>query len=181
MQQTRKSLFPSTAPSATNRPDVISKERLTVKHSELKAWMSTHYPDQKPAFLFDETERTTHKAINAASFTALQADRDALQVQLATATADLDTLRQSFAAISKERDTLANKVANGVPAHKRSETTYLNTIGVLLELIQTPKPERDSEAKVIAEMVLNYSEKQGISKRNLEDKFAAAKQSLTSS
>ncbi len=176
-QTARKSLFPNSN-SANVRPDPISKERLTVKHTELRVWMAKHYPDQKPAFLFDETERTTHQAINADSFTALQVDRDAIQVQLATATADLGTLRQSLAAISKERDKLANKVANGVPAHPRSETAYLNTIGVLLEFIQTPKPERDSEAKIIQEMVLNYSDKPGISERNLQSYFAAAKRSL---
>lgn len=178
IQQTRKSLFPSTAPSATNRPDVISKERLTVKHSELKAWMSTHYPDQKPAFLFDETERTTHKAINAASFTALQADRDALRVQLDAATATLDTLSQSLAAITNDRDTLAGRVANGEPVHLRSETTFLNIIGALVELMQRHDPSRTSEAKIITEMLKNYSDKPGIKERTLQEKFAAAKKSL---
>lgn len=44
--------------------------------------MSKHYPDQKPAFLFDETERSTHNAINADSFRALQVDRDAARARL---------------------------------------------------------------------------------------------------
>lgn len=64
------------------------------------------------------------------------------------------------------------------PLSERERQTLLNIIGVLLELIQTPKTERDSEAKVIKEMVDNYPDKQGISKRTLEEKFAAAKKSL---
>ncbi len=57
--------------------DHVAKERLTIRHADLKAWMAKHYPDQKPKFLFDEVERTTHAAINADTFLALQADRDA--------------------------------------------------------------------------------------------------------
>lgn len=64
------------------------------------------------------------------------------------------------------------------PLGDRERQTLLNTIGVLLELIQSPKPGRVSDATVIAEMVANYSEKPGISSRTLQEKFAAAKKSL---
>lgn len=181
IQQTRKSLFPSTATSSTNRTEVISKERLTVKHSELKAWMTEHYPDQKPAFLFDETERTTHQAINAASFTALQADRDALRLQLDAATAELDTLRQNLATITSERDTL---VANGAPVSQRSETTYLNTIGGLLGLMLGTSSTGakhsvyKDQAAIISALLAHYPKTDGLSKSNLESKFAEAKRSL---
>ncbi|MCJ0764170.1 hypothetical protein [Variovorax terrae] len=60
----------------------------------------------------------------------------------------------------------------------RQHTTYLNTIAVLLEMVLSPRPGRDSEAAVIAEMVNNYPDKQGISTRTLAEKFGKAKQSL---
>ena len=63
----------------------------------------------------------------------------------------------------------------------KERNTLLTTIGVLLELIQSPKPGRDSEAVVIEEMLQNYDEKPGISKRTLEQKFAEAKKILRSS
>lgn len=63
----------------------------------------------------------------------------------------------------------------------KERNTLLTTIGVLLELIQSPKPGRDSEAVVIEEMLQNYDEKLGISKRTLEQKFAEAKKILRSS
>ena len=79
----------------------------------------------------------------------------------------------------------ATQFANTPVVHKalsnRERQTLMNTIAVLLEMIQTPKPGRNSEADVIREMLENYPEKQGISKRTLEEKFAAAKQSLTNS
>lgn len=54
----------------------------------------------------------------------------------------------------------------------------LNIIGALVELIQTPKGGRDSDASVIRELIDNYGDKNGLSKRNLEEKFADAKRSL---
>lgn len=60
----------------------------------------------------------------------------------------------------------------------RQESTYLNTIAVLLELIQTPMPNRGSAEKVIGEMVESYSDAYGISKSQLEKTFAAANRNL---
>ena len=60
----------------------------------------------------------------------------------------------------------------------REKVTLVNIIGVMLELLKSPKPGRDSDAAVIKEMIDNYPEKQGISKRTLEEKFAAANKIL---
>lgn len=71
-------------------------------------------------------------------------------------------------------------VQSGMPKTigKRGETSYLNIIGGLLELIQNPRPDRGSEAAIIRELVRNYSDSDGISKSQLEKTFAAAKRSL---
>lgn len=60
----------------------VARHRLTIRHSDLKAWMVKNYPNQKPAFLFDEIERTTHANINADSFRTLQAERDAARAEI---------------------------------------------------------------------------------------------------
>ena len=67
------------------------------------------------------------------------------------------------------------------PVSPRERTTYLNIIGAMLELMKSPRPGRDSDAAVIAEIEDNYREKPGISARTLQDKFAAAKRSLSAS
>ncbi len=66
------------------------------------------------------------------------------------------------------------------PLATRERDTLLNIIGALVELIQTPKPGRNSDAAVITEMVANYSDKPGIKERTLQEKFARAKRSLLS-
>lgn len=98
--------------------DLVAKHRITIRHSDLKAWMEKFYPGQKPAFLFDDIERTTHAAINADSFRALQVERDALRAriekaetawkeQAAPAIKELEALKKNAAQLSTtERNTL---------------------------------------------------------------------------
>lgn len=71
------------------------------------------------------------------------------------------------------------------PLSDRAETTYLNIIGAMLALMlgKSPagKPQSifDNQAAIIDALLGHYEGKPGISKRTLEDKFAAAKRSLT--
>jgi len=143
--------------------------------------MSKHYPDQKPAFLFDETERSTHNAINADSFRALQADRDAARARLEKAE---EWAKKTIAEMNVMRSELesfkAQAEQQSVP-NARAETTYLNIIGAMLELMKSPRPGRDSDTAVIDEIERNYRDKPGISTRTLQEKFAAAKRSLSAS
>lgn len=71
---------------------------------------------------------------------------------------------------------------------QRAETTYLNIIGAMLTLMlgKTPKtptgePQSifDNQSVIIAALLEHFDKKPGISARTLEDKFAAAKRSLT--
>ncbi len=72
----------------------------------------------------------------------------------------------------------ANDSVDAQSLAPRERTTLLNIIGALVELIQTPKSGRGSQAAVISELLANYSDKQGISRSTLEQKFAEAKRSL---
>lgn len=61
---------------------------------------------------------------------------------------------------------------------QREHTTYLNIIGAMLEMLMSPRPGRETQSGVITEMVEGWSDKPGISKANLEKKFAEAKRKL---
>lgn len=86
--------------------DHVAAARLTVRHNDLKAWMSKHFPDQKPDFLFDETEQKTHAAINTESFTALQADVQAVNQRRERAEKQLCDFGKRYAALEGEHDSL---------------------------------------------------------------------------
>jgi hypothetical protein len=165
----------------------VAPHRLTVRHTDLKAWMAKHYPGQKPAFLFDETERTTHAAINADAFRALQVERDALRAEREQALKWAHETLQEMEALRSERDSLRTRVERSATPGERSETTYLNIIGGLLELLlgKTPagRPQSvfNSQASIVEALTARYPDKHGLSKRTLDDKFAKARQSLKAS
>ena len=102
-----------------------------------------------------------------------------LQRQLQEATATPQQAPQE-AGPARQQATASPQDDDGGPLHPRREKTYLNTIGALVELIQAHRPGRDSEAAVIREIVANYGERQGISKRTLEDIFPEARKRLQS-
>lgn len=158
----------------------VAEHRWTVRHTDLRNWMAKHHPGSKPAFLFDEIERNSHTAINAESFRALQADRDALKARIEKATEVYKALKQDRDKVEAERASLAAFVERQVVPDDRAETTYLCIIGALLELVREPRPGRDSEAAVIRELTLGYSHLPGIAKSTLEAKFAAAKRQMRS-
>jgi hypothetical protein len=158
--------------------DHVAPARLTIRHADLKAWMARVYPDQKPKFLFDEIERETHTAINADAYLALQADRDALRVRIKNAEEWAKTVQAEKASMRAEIDALRARADGLGEPTKRAETTYLNIIGAMLELLQSSKPGRESAAGIIRELVDNYGDKHGIRKTTLEVKFAEAVRSI---
>jgi hypothetical protein len=148
--------------------------------------MATYYPDQKPKFLFDDVERTTHAAINADSFRALQVERDALKARIDKAIDAYQTLRQERDRIEGERASLAAMVEKMNVPGARAETSYLNIIGGLLGLMlgKSPsgKPQSvfESQGMVISAMLGHFPAKPGISDSNLEKYFAEANRSIKS-
>ena len=163
----------------------VARARLTVRHTDLREWMAKYYPGQKPAFLFDETERQAHAAINADSFRALQADRDALQVRLNNASEWAKKITKERNDLLGECASLRAMVENGKNPGPRAEATYLNIIGGLLGLMRGKTPAGAaqslfvSEAAIISALLAHYGGKQGISDTTLEAKFADAKRSLS--
>lgn len=164
--------------------DHVARGRLTVRHTDLRIWMAQHYPDQKPEFLFDETERRTHAAINADSYRSLQADRDAARAELEKAKEWAAKIVSERDSLLGERDSLRAMVDRMGSPGDRSETTYLNIIGGLVGLLLGKSPAGrpqsvfDSQASIISAMLARYSGVSGIAQRTLEQKFAEARKNL---
>ncbi len=171
--------------------DHIAPERRHVSREHLKAWIAKEHPGDKPAFLFDEIERKTHEAINADTFMALQADRDAARTELKKAKALVADTARKMNEMSGERDSLRKMVddlaekskAADIP-DERSKTTYQNIIAALLDCIAgdvqnvVKHPSFESEAKLIDTICDQYRGYGGLSKSNLSRKFPEAKQSM---
>lgn len=165
----------------------VAPERRTVSREALKTWIAQAFPASKPAFLFDEVERNTHTAINADTYRVLKAAHDAKAQALEQANERIRKLIDEKEEMGSELAGLRSAVEKMSAPGERAETTYLNIIGALLGLMLGKSPAGkpyssfDSQAAVITALLGNFPGKTGIAARTLEEKFAEAKRSVSSS
>jgi hypothetical protein len=171
---------------ASQRPSLDDPE-LTVRHVDLKAWMSHYYPGERPPFLFDGIERELHPAVSQATLNVLLAEREAAKAQLAELSQLHETLRAAHEALTKDH---ASRVAKGDSARElglRSESTYLNIIGGLLTLLLgkspsgTPYSSFKSMEAVISALLAHHEGRPGLSERTLWSKLTQARRHLEAS
>jgi len=170
----------------SQRPALDDPE-LTVRHVDLKAWMSQFYPGDRPGLLFDGIERAVHPAVSVDTLNILLADREAAKSQLAELALVHETLRTAHEALAKEH---ATRAANDEQAREpglRSETTYLNIIGGLLTLLLGNSPSgaayssfRSMDA-VVSALIAHHEGRPGLSERTLWSKLAQARRHLEAS
>jgi hypothetical protein len=180
-----KGLLPCSRENGKVVQEHVANERRHVSRQHLKDWIAAQFPSDKPAFLFDEIERNTHAAINADSFRALQADRDALKARVEKAADEYRKLRSERDILIAERDALAEQIKNPQDPGPRAQTTYLNIIGAMVAVVLGKSPAGkpnsvfNSQSAVIDHVLAHYDGKPGISRRSLEEKFAEGKKSLS--
>lgn len=168
-------------------PALLDHVDLTIRHVDLKAWMTRFYPDQRPSFLFDAIEQQMHPGLSIELVQTLLAEQEFLKTQLSrhlraweSLVAEHETLNAAHAARLAADQRKAG-------AHPRSESTYLNIVGGLLNLLLgkspagTPYSSFHNTESIISALVAHYQGQPGISERTLSAKFAAARRHLSSS
>lgn len=162
----------------------VARERRHVSRQHLKDWIASQFPSDKPSFLFDEIERSTHSALDLEAYQALKAECDGLRARLDKAAEEYRKLRAERDGLLAQKSQPTDQSSPPKPLAARAETSYLNIIGAMAELFlaKTPsgKPHSvfTSRGAVIDALVASYGNRDGISKRGLEDKFAAGRRSL---
>lgn len=164
--------------------DHVAHERRRIFGKDLKKWMLKEFPNEKPDFLFDDIEQNSHTSINADSFRALQADRDALNTRLKNGIEKYKNLDTDKKLIETELASLKAKFEKLDSPSERAETTYLNIIAALLDCIAgnlpnvVKHPSFESEAKLIESIDEHFKGYSGLSKSNLSRKFPEAKKTI---
>lgn len=162
----------------------VDRRLLTIRHSDLKWWMVNHYPDQRPSFLFNPIS-TDQANIRYGTYLSLQADREALQIQLKVAETTLQALMNELTAAGLERENLRTLAENKKHLSDQSKESFLKVIGALVDtmLSSTETGRRhsifDSQASIVDSITAHYQGVIGLSKRSLDEKFAAARRSLS--
>jgi hypothetical protein len=164
----------------------VAYERRCFFGRDLKQWMEKAFPNEKPAFLFDDIERSSHTAISADAYRALKAEHDKLDNRLENAKVEFKKLREERDTIEAERDSLKAIVDKMGAPGERAESTYQNIIAALLDCIAgnlpgiEKHPSFPSEAKLIEAIDDYFRGYKGLSKSNLSRKFPEAKKALLS-
>ena len=159
---------------------------LTIRHVDLKIWMVRYYPDQKPAFLFDSLERDLHPAVSIGTVQTLLADREALKIQLADRVKACQSLQSQLQALKAEHQVQLAEQAQAREPNPRSESTYLNIVGALINLLLgkspagVPHSSFHTVESVVSALIAHHGGCPGLSERTLWAKFAAAKRHLAS-
>ncbi len=157
--------------------------QLTVRHTDLRIWMSRYYPSEKPAFLFEGSD-DVQGSLSIGTYLALQADRDALQLQIKNIESAYQQLLDELEAIGLERENLNQQFKANSKVSDRSENAYLHIIGAMVSLFLDHSPSGKpysvfrSQAAIVDALTAHHKNLSGISKRTLDEKFAAAKRSL---
>jgi hypothetical protein len=161
----------------------VDLKLLTVRHSDLKRWMCHYYPDQRPSFLFNLVT-ADQEAFHYSTYLILQADRDALRVQLKATEAQLQVLVDELKAAGLERENLRMLAENKQQLSDQSKATFLNVIGALVNtMLGSSTAGRkqsifDNQASIVDSITAHYGGVPGLSKRSLDEKFAAARRNL---
>lgn len=172
--------------------DHVAYERRHVYGLDLKEWAKEIAPSERPIFLFDEIERSTHTAINADSYRTLKAAYDATELKLSHANERIRKIEAAKELTESEckslraiAETLTAQIkANNAPGD-RSETTYLNIIAALLDCINgtlpgiEKHPSFPSEARLIQEIDRLFDGYAGLSASTLSRKFPEARRSIS--
>lgn len=170
----------------TQRPALDDPE-LTVRHVDLKAWMSHYYPGDRPGFLFDDIERAVHPMVSVDTLNILLADREATKVQFAELMQVHEALRAAHEALEKEQAARGDASDTSREPGLRSETTYLNIIGGLLTLLLGKSPSGAAYSSfhsmdaVVSALLAHHEGRPGLSERTLWSKLAQARRHLEAS
>lgn len=164
----------------------VEPYELTIRHSDLRHWIQLYYPDQKPGFLF-ESDRDAPENVRLGTFLAVQADRDTLLRELNTLQHHFQEILEDLQTIGIERDDLKAIVKTHGQFSERSELTYQNIIGALVNLLLDHSPAGKplsvfkNQAAIVDAIIARHKDVPGLGKRTLDEKFAAANRSLKKS
>jgi hypothetical protein len=111
-----------------NPADQVAYERRHILGRDLKTWMESEFPNEKPVFLFDDIERNSHDLITLEAYQSLKADRDALKLRLDKAVTSYKELRNDKENIENELAVVKKQlpVIEGLEEHQDSNVLSKN-------------------------------------------------------
>lgn len=159
----------------------IAHDRRTIKIADLKEFIAEYHPSDMPKSLFNDIEIHKVQPISNDDYLALVAKLDSLQAKNEDLENRLTKARNIFKEQQSEIDYYKSLNNNVNFIDERTENSYLTTIALLLEIMQTPKgindkPPFDSQSQIIG--LIESKDIQGQRKSTLETRFSNANKAL---
>jgi hypothetical protein len=157
----------------------LDHPNLTIRHVDLRAWMTRFYPTERPLFLFDAAESTE---LSPDAVQTLLKEAGNLKSALVQREEELRQLRNSNPTSARHVGPITQSEPSSLTL--RAEATYLHIVGVMLRLLlgQSRSGRRThfaSQEAVVSAMVEEFGkELMGITERTLHAKFAAANRKI---
>ncbi len=162
----------------------VAYERRHFFGRDLKQWMEKAFPNEKPSFLFDDLEQSSHTAISADAYRSLKAEHDKLEKRVENAKTEFKKLLNEKNSMESENKSLKAMVDKLGSPGERAETTYQHIIAALLECVAGNIPGIEKHPSIINETKLielisqHFQGYSGLSQSNLSRKFPEAKRSI---
>lgn len=166
--------------------DPVPRGMRTIQRRDFKDWIEREFPADKPSLLFDAVERQRRSGISVETFLALKAEHDRLEKRLIKQKRRCKRLQGQKKSLKAHCHQL-EETQQHRPLGERAETTYLNIIAALMELLlpspgdSSPAPRFRRQADVIEALLARHEGKPGLSQRTLQAKLAAANQRFRAS
>lgn len=163
----------------------INPERRTIKINDLKDFIREYYPDDMPKTLFSPIDISKAVPITHEDYLTLKSRNEALESRIEKAK---EVYKEQKNCIAELEDRLRQVQTSQLPKineklSERTEISYLTTIGLLLELMTTPKgldnrAPFQSQNTIISDITDKGIYGQG--KSTLETRFSEANRILES-
>ena len=162
-------------------PSLLDDPGLTIREVDLKAWMTQHYPEERPSFLFSGAER--HR-LSRATINNMLNENAALTSKVNEYSKECERLKELNARLTQQANERMQQLDPEEALSDRGRSALLNIIGGLLTALrgQSPGGQRysqfDSDADIIETVMTYHGGRVGISERTMQKHFAAARRSL---
>ncbi|EKT4483412.1 hypothetical protein QEM02_003543 [Pseudomonas putida] len=161
----------------------IDISHITVRHSDLRTWISTYFPEDKPAFLFDEDLAHNH-CVSLGTYLIQKADAQSSKHVIEILQQEITSTHRMLAEKTRQYELLIEKSVNSGIPHEDSATTLYTIIGAMLDVVVGSSSRGQiqsiykNQSSLVDALTCRFPEIAGLSKRTLDRKFAQARRLL---
>lgn len=163
---------------------ILPYERRYVTTTNLKLWLRSAMPRERPAFLVEPLERIPVVNVSLTEYHLAQHEIEELKRIIMSLQNENKKIKEQNQYLAEECEQFKTGKTEYKPPSRRAEATHQRIIAALLSYIRgelpsvVMHPSFENETKLIALLARHYAGYDGLSVSNLSRKFPEAKRTL---